>query len=155
VGISSWTVKFGVLAALKTLVPADADLVKLGLPVLDPPLNDYRRIYVMSVPSYQSTPVFESGSQVRRSDLIVPLLLEVETLTGNDVDGQETAEQDLATLVAQVETLCESDPSWGGVCFASGVSLASEAAGPIADVQGGGGFLAHALLQVHVRTQGD
>ena len=153
--ISAWTVKFGVLAKLKTLVPVSADLVKLGLPVQDPPLNSKRRVYVMPVPPYQSAPVLESGSQVRKSDLVVPVLLEVETITGNDVLGQETAEQGLATLVSQVEALCDADPSWGGVCFASGVSLASEAAGPIADIQGGGGFLAHALLEVHVRTWGD
>ena len=153
--ISAFTVKFGVLAKLKTLAPADADLVKLGLPVLDPPINSKRRVYVMPVPPYQATPVFESGSQVRKVDLVVPVLLEVESITGNDVNGQETAEGALATLVGQIEALCDADPSWGGVCFASGVTLASEAAGPIADVQGGGGFLAHALLEVHARTWGD
>jgi hypothetical protein len=153
--ISAWTVKFGVLTKLKTLAPVDADLVKLGLPVLDPPLNSKRRVYVMPVPPYQTTPIFESGSQVRKADLVVPVLLEVEAITGNNVDGQETAEQGLASLVAAIEALCVRDPSWGGVCFASGVALASEAAGPIADIQGGGGFLAHALLEVHVRTWGD
>lgn len=153
--ISAFTVKFGVLTALKTLEPTDADLVKLGLPIGDLPINDYRRVYVMPVPPYQSTPVFESGSQMRQSDIVVPVLLEVETLTGNDVDGQEDAETALASLIASIEALCDADPSWGGVCFASGVALASEAAGPIADVQGGGGFLAHALLEVHCRTWGD
>jgi hypothetical protein len=153
--ISAFSVKFGVLTVLKTLMPTDADLVKLGLPVQDPPLNDYRRVYVMPVPPYQATPIFESGSQVRQANLVVPVLLEVEILTGNDVEGQEAAETDLATLVAQIEALCDADPSWGGVCFASGIALASEAAGPIADVQGGGGFLAHALLEVHCRTWGD
>jgi hypothetical protein len=155
VGISVWTTKLGVLAVLKTLMPTDADVVQLGLPVQVPTINDERRIYVLAVPPYQSVPIFESGSQVRRSDYVVPLVVEVDTLTGNDVDGQVTAEQGLATLVGQIEALLLSDPSWGGVCFASGLAMAAEWAGPIADVQGGGGFLAHTLLELHVRTQGD
>ena len=154
--ISAWATKLAIKSALKTaLYPDDADIVKVGLPVQEPTVNQKRRVYVLNVPPYQSTPVYESGSQIRRSDYVVPIAVEVEYNTGNDVDGQETAETALATLVGQIEAVCLADPSWGGTVFASGISLAAEAAGPIADVQGGGGFLAHALLQVHVTTQGD
>lgn len=155
-GISAWTVKFAVLEGLKTLMPGSADIVKLGLPVQVVPINDEKRIYVLPVPPYQSTPIFEGGTQVRQSTLVVPLIVEAETLTGNDVDGQETAEQNLATLVADIEALIAADPAWGSpAIYSSGLSLVLENAGAIADVQGGGGFLAHAILQVHVRTIGD
>lgn len=151
--ISAWATKFAIATALETLIPEDVDIAQVGLYVGAVPVNDWRRIYVLAVPPYQSRPVFQSGSQVRESDYVVPVLVEVEIQTGADVQGQAETELACATLVNQIEALCLADPSWGGVCFSSGVALAQEFAGPIADQSGG--FLAHALLEIHVRTQGD
>lgn len=151
--ISAWTTKFAVDTILNAeLVPTEADLVSLGISVL-PTTQQKRRVYILDVPPYQSRPLFESGSQIRESDYIVPLLLECDALTGSDVNGLKTSQQDLAALAANIEALCAADPSWGGAVFASGITLAAERSGPLPDQAGG--FLAWAMLQLHVKTWGD
>jgi hypothetical protein len=143
--------KVGLYNQLQALLTSDAaDIVQYGLPTDIPAINKRRRVYVLAVPPYTPNPVYTPGSQVRVERFVIPIAVEVEVGTGTNAStGAQIAEQGLATLLSAIDTLHDTDPSLGGVCTYSGFGLAADAVGPIADVQGGGGFLAHCLLELN------
>lgn len=150
--LSVWTVKAGVNTALQALIPDSADIVQIGLPMQAPSNQDTRRVYVLNVPIDDPVPFAQPGSQVRTEDFVVPIVVEVVNFAGNSLTGCADTEVLMGTLVDAISALCDDDPSWGQVCSASGLSLASERTDPIADQAGG--WIAHAVLNLRVRKHG-
>jgi hypothetical protein len=161
--LSLWTVKLGVLAGLQNgqggaagLLTEYADIVQPGLPVEIPPIAKSRRVYVLVVPGYTPSPLYGPSAEIRNEVYTIPIAVEVETRQTAPTDtGYQTAMGAMAALVAQMETIQGADPSWGGTCNWSGFSVSAEATGPIADQDGGGGWLSKALLQLHIKTLGN
>lgn len=152
-GLSIWRVKPAVLAALATLIPTDADIVALGLPAAVPSNQKPRRVYILNVPVDDPIPIYVPGTQLRKEEYVIPLALEVVNFSGRSLTGFADTEQTMARLVGAIETLCGADPSWDGTAHQSGLSLAAESTGPIAD-QSGTGWISKAVLQLHIMRMG-
>jgi hypothetical protein len=152
VGISVWTLKANVLAALTALTPADADIVQIGLPVEAPSNQSPRRIYILNVSPDTPVPVFEPSTQIRREEYVLPLMLEVLSFSGNALDGQSTVLTAMQALWDAVHDILLADTSWGAAVHQSGLSLQDEVTGPIADMAGG--WAAQARVYLHVMRQG-
>lgn len=155
--ISVWTVKAGILTALENGLlngsTVYADVVQLGIPTQEPSPQQQRRVYILDVPPFEARPVWANASTPpRQEDYVVPVAVEVESVLGPKGTYQ-TAMNNLSALVAQIEDIQNADPSWGGVCFTSGLSLAGESCGQMADEVAA--FLAKAILQIHIRTIGN
>lgn len=134
------------------LIPGDADLVDIGLPVDDPAISLTRRVYIMPVTEYAPVPVFVGSTQIRREEYVIPLWLEVLNYSGNVLTGRQDTLAMAQALIAAIEGVCLADPSWGGAVMQSGLSLAGESTAPIAAQAGGWG--SHVILDLHMMRQG-
>jgi hypothetical protein len=149
-----WTVKTAVVAALAAaLVPDLAEIVALGRPAEQPPMEQRRRVYIGDVVNDIPQPVWEVGSLARTETFVVPLLVDVVKYTGNSPTGYADTSNEVGAIVAGIEAQIGKDPSWGAACHNSGLSLVTEATGPIGD-QAGTGWRSGAILELHVQRRG-
>lgn len=156
--ISVWAVKAGVLDKLTTaLTEGDspvADIVQIGRPIKAPANDQPRRVYIGEVANDESQPVWEPTSQIRTEEYVIPLLVDCLSFTGSDLDGHDTAAGLVQAIVDAIEDQLATDPSWGATCHNSGLSLAAESTGPLADQPGGSGWRSGAILDLHIQRRG-
>lgn len=152
-GLSVFALQAAVLTTLNAqLVPDDADVVDLGLPAEVPAIALFRRVYVLDAPEDTPTPVFVGSTQLRREEYALPIALEVLNYSGNSLTGRAETLTMMQALVSAIEGVCLADPSWGGAVMQSGLSLTAPSSGPVAAQAGG--WIAHAILELHVMRQG-
>lgn len=153
---SVWAVKAGVQTALTTALvggPDLADIVKRGRPVEVPPLELRRRVYIGDVVNDVPQPLWEPSSQMSVEEYVIPLLIDVIRLTGNLASGHDDTEAEMAAIVAGIDHQQRVDPSWGGACHHSGLSLAAETTTAYGDQPGGSGWRSGAIVELHVRKR--